>query len=130
MKIRMNYVSNSSSSSFIIIGIRINNPLKAIKEGKKVIVHIESGGTSGDAEDWSMELNEESYELLKNSKYFKNREDRAIYFEADVNACMDDNNEEILHVLNDIKGKEIFYFDRDYSSPDSKEGLLKFLGKE
>ena len=47
MKIRMNYVSNSSSSSFIIIGKRINNPLKAIKEGKKVIVHIESGGTSG-----------------------------------------------------------------------------------
>ena len=129
MKIRINYVSNSSSSSFIIVGHKINNPLKAIKEGKKVVIHIAHGGTSGDVEDWSMELDQESYKILVKSDFFKYREDRVTFFEADVNAYVE-NNEEILHVLNDIQDKEIFYFERDYSSPNSIEGLIKFLGRK
>lgn len=125
MKIRISYVSNSSSSSFIIIGTKINNPLKSILNKKKVIVQIECGGTSGENEDWIMELDLETFRILKESEWFNRNKDYTQYFEVDENAYTD--NEKVLHIVNDINNKEIYYFNRDYSSPDSKEKLIEFL---
>ena len=76
-----------------------------------------------------MELDQESYKILINSDFFKYREDRVTFFEADINVYVE-NGKEILHVLNDIQNKEVFYFERDYSSPNSTEDLIKFLGRK
>ena len=126
MKIRTGFVSNSSSSSFVIVGHKTKKPLEAIKEGKKIFVYIEGAGISGEAEDWGMFLDDDGYKMLTESRWFKRREDQAIFFEVSK-AIEAGEDEGILKVKEDIEGEEIFAFYRDYSSPDSIEQLNKFL---
>ena len=91
MKVRQCYVSNSSSSSFIVVGYRISNPLKAIKEGKCVMVYVEAGGNSGECEDWSMFLTKDTYDILQKSQWLKKI--NPIYIEVDMSAkCQYDND--------------------------------------
>lgn len=127
MKARNGYVSNSSSSSFIIVGRKINNPLQAIRQGKKVLVYVECGGTSGEAEDWAMYLDEETYDILIRSRWFNER--KAEFWESNDNISVDydpEGGDDIMTVNAESEGT-LFAFNRDYSSPNSKEGLLKFL---
>ena len=125
MKIRSGFVSNSSSSSFVIFGKRIGSPEKAIKEGKKVFVHLNGGGTSGEAEDWGMWLNAESWEILRDSKWFKGR--TPVYFLCPEGVDEDMAYSDRLVTTKDIENQELFAFDRDYSSPNNIDQLKKFL---
>lgn len=125
MKIRSGFVSNSSSSSFVIFGKRIGNPEKAIKEGKKVFVHLDGGGTSGEAEDWGMWLDTKCWNLLKESDWFKYYTPH--YFECPDTFEASKEKENAVSISSDIEGLEIFGFNRDYSSPDTYEQLVKFL---
>lgn len=129
MKIRTNYVSNSSSSSFVIIGNRIDNPLPFILQGKEVYVWVEAGGTSGECEDWSMKLDKESYELLKTSDWFLRHQHYALFFENIGCNMIYEDGEDKLNIIEDISNVEIFSFKRDYSSPNSLEELKQFLKK-
>ena len=130
MKVRQCYVSNSSSSSFIVVGYRISNPLKAIKEGKCVMVYVEAGGNSGECEDWSMFLTKDTYDILQKSQWLKKR--NPVYIEVDMSAkCQYDNDvgDEKLIVSRNVLG-EVFAFNRDYSSPDNEKELVDFLKRE
>lgn len=129
MKIRNGYVSNSSSSSFCIVGKEIDNPLERIKNGKKVWIIVENGGNSGECEDWAMELNLETFEILKKSKWYKSHQEYSVFIEANDNAVVEwDSNEgdNVLQVKKDID-ECVFAFNRDYSSPDNKKELIDFL---
>lgn len=129
MKIRNGYVSNSSSSSFCIVGKEIDNPLERIKNGKKVWIIVENGGNSGECEDWAMELNLETFEILKKSKWYKSHQEYSVFIEANDNAVVEwDSNEgdNVLKVEKDID-ECVFAFNRDYSSPDNKKELIDFL---
>lgn len=127
MKIRTNYVSNSSSSSFCIIGNLVKEPISSLKNGKKVWVYVEHGGTSGENEDWAMELNYETYDILNRSKWIQNK--NPLYIESVENVSCDwdkkcfDNN---LNITKSVKGN-IFAFNIDDSSPCNKEDLIRFL---
>ena len=123
----MNYVSNSSSSSFVIVGRRTNKPLQSLKEGKELYVCIEGRGTSGECEDWSMRLDQESYDILINDKWFKRNKDYVIFFENE--SCFIDKDE-LLNIEKDMKDVEIFSFFRDYSSPNNIKELKNFLEEQ
>lgn len=127
MKIRNGYVSNSSSSSFVIFGHKITNPLKSLKEGKRVFLYVEGAGTSGECEDWGMFIDEECLKLLNKSKWFDYRKDYSIFFECKNNFEEDKKDYDKVNVLEDIEGEEIFAFERDYSSPNTIKGLIQFL---
>lgn len=127
MKIRQGFVSNSSSSSFIVIGKKIKDPAKALKEGKRVMVFVEAGGISGECEDWSMFLDKDSFAILKVSRWFKNQD--PAYIEVNEKAGSSWNQKIFDYQLNveeDVSGR-VFAFYRDYSSPDSIEELRDFL---
>lgn len=129
MKIRNGFVSNSSSSSFVIIGKKISSPIKALKDGKRVLVYVAGGGTSGEAEDWAMYLDHEIYGILQGSHWF-NQMEHVEYWEVEDDVVTEydrKSGEEMMIVKNDIVDKTVFCFSRDYSSPDNKEQLLKFL---
>ena len=126
MKIRICFVSNSSSSSFVIFGKRITNPLASIKNGKRVFVHLDGGGTSGEAEDWGMWIDEECLNLLEKSNWFK-RFSNPDYFECSNGFEEDKKEYDRIIVSDDIKEQQIFAFNRDYSSPNNIKQLKKFL---
>ena len=129
MKVRNGYVSNSSSSSFICIGKKITSPTNALKEGKKVLVYVVGGGTSGEAEDWSMYLDKEILSILQNSKWF-NRMNHIEYWEVNDGITVEyDRNtgEDMMIVKNNVNNETVFGFRRDYSSPNNKKQLLEFL---
>lgn len=127
-KIRHGYVSNSSSSSFMVVGRIISNPSKAIKDGKLVMVYIKNGGSSGECEDWSMFLNKRIYDILNKSKWFNTK--NPIYIDVDKCAVYqyedNFNEKDSLIVFDDVTGN-VFAFYRDYSSPNDENQLIKFL---
>lgn len=131
MKIRSGFVSNSSSSSFCVVGQQIDNPDTQIELGKQVIVIVEGGGTSGEAEDWSMFLDEECYNMLKDNEWFKRAEGygnvKFIVCNKDAHTEYDDElHDDVLVCTEDVEG-HVYIFNRDYSSPENKEELINFL---
>ena len=126
MKIRSSFVSNSSSSSFINLGKKITNPIKAINDGKKILVYINGAGSSGDAADWCMMLNEKSWKILKNSKWFSSK--NPVFFECSkYYEYIENDLINKLNVSHNIENCELFVFNKDYSSPNSIEELKEFL---
>ena len=131
MKIRSGYVSNSSSSSFCVVGRQIDNPDTHIELGRKVMVIVEGGGTSGEAEDWSMFLDKECYNILKDDEWFRECEDygnvKFIVCNKDAHTEYDDELcDTVLVCTEDVEGR-VYIFNRDYSSPENKEELINFL---
>ena len=130
MKIRSTYVSNSSSSSFVIFGDKITDPLASLKKGKRVFVFVPGGGTSGEAEDWGMFLDEECFNLLNDSSWFKERKKYSTFIECPEGFDEDPEEVDKVIITKEIKNQTIFAFNRDYSSPNTLEGLKEFLEEE
>lgn len=129
MKIRLNYVSNSSSSSFVIVGKRIDNPKNRIKEDKNILVYIEGCGTSGDVGDWIIPCTEEIYTIIQHHNWFKFYA-KPIYFECPDSVNMqydDDFKEHVLNVTEDASDMEILCCNKDYSCPNNIDDLKMFL---
>lgn len=132
MKIRMNYVSNSSSSSFVILGNKINNPLKLMNEGKNIIVHIKNCGTSGDVGDWCIPLTPEIYDIINHHSWFNHCEKPEYYELAQGTEIVFDKtiNDYRLIVNENVSDAELICFQKDYTSPDNIDELKSFLKKE
>ena len=108
-------MSNSSSSSFIIIGEELekndyDNAMKLANDGKTILAVFENAGTSGECEDFIARVAAETDPLLR--KIGKCRDAR--FF--DTERVQQDDEEELSIGENDI-GKQIFFFDNDYDSP-------------
>ena len=132
MKYRSSFVSNSSSSSFVVTGHISQNPLKDIKEGKTVMLHVIHAGTSGEVEDWSYILDEESYNIITKSKWYEYRKHISTFFVVSDKTHMqyhEDICEGVFHVDEDVMNETLFAFNRDYSSPDNIDQLKRFLEK-
>lgn len=124
MKIRCSYVSNSSSSSFVALGREVNSPVALLNKGETVMLYVEGAGTSGDAEDWAMILNQGTWSILSDGcRWFIANRERAKFYH--LFAYSGEDGELVLK--EDTTGN-VITFRRDYSSPDTKDQLLEFLG--
>lgn len=132
MKIRYGYISNSSSSSFCVIGNVTSNPLSHLLKNEKVMILIEGAGKSGDCADWSYIIEDkDSYDIIKSSKFYKLHENNILYILMNNDYTIqfdDDVMDNVLVTNKDIDG-HIFAFNRDYSSPNNKKELKEFLMK-
>ncbi len=124
MKIRVGFVSNSSSSSCFFYGRSLawKEVEALVKEGLRVVGVNEGGGRSGDVEDFIFDLSLDCLQFLKKAK---NLHERFRFFLVDKELTEDD--EESFSLQEDLTGGELFYFRRDYSSPHGKERSLEGL---
>lgn len=118
MKTRSGYVSNSSSTSFLVYGrdvVEWSKALKWIEEGKRVICVDEGTGTSGDSADFVFDLTPERYALMKGYENEIINADGFYVICADYSSC--DYNEDGMDVeLPDLEGGSFFEFQRDDNS--------------
>ncbi len=116
MKIRSNFVSNSSSSSFIIYGKKIDfydinqeDLLDATKN--KIICVLDGQGTSGECENFVFTVTPARIKLLQKNKIpFENGE----FYEV-IKQWKDD--EEIINITEPLTGGRLYTIVKDYSSP-------------
>lgn len=124
MKIRIGYVSNSSSTSFVIIGKLIYDPLERIRAGARVMAVGYSCGRSGDVADWCMELDENSYNVLTSSEWFKNLIDDFNFYEVFCSGI----DESDVSIPEKTNGR-IFIIERDSTSCHNIKELKEFLSE-
>ena len=116
MKVRSNYVSNSSSSSFIIYG-RTSSTFEDIEEwlneGKDAYIILRDGGFSGDCADLVVKMTPKRYSLLR--PYFYKLDD------CDI-VCADFTCSEGTPVSTGrLDGGVFFIYNMDYSSPSTDD---------
>lgn len=118
MKKRSGYVSNSSSSSFIVYGTDcdFDDIAGILDQGMKVICVDYGAGTSGDCADFVFSMTKERLALLEKHKDIIRHKGVVIIcksFSVSEEMC-----EEILSIP-DLIGGKFFDFSRDYNSPST-----------
>jgi len=113
MKIRFSHVSNSSSSSFIVIGSEVDGIDAALElsrqEGKVVIAEFDGRGTSGDCGDFICQVTDQTAGWLRNQ--WCSEEAKFI----DVGRCFDEYDDVVIGEGD--KDRRIWFFDLDDSAP-------------
>ena len=112
MKIRYSYVSNSSSSSFIIYGNKLiyDEAIKAIKDKSKNIMCVfEGAGTSGDCGDFVFTMTKDRFDLFK--KYDVSLKDAKFYDVIKIWGT------DIVDVKEPLTGGRLYEVSKDESSP-------------
>ena len=118
MKSRFGYVSNSSSSSFLVYGVPtedFDDVKQWLDEGRKVYCIDEGAGASGDCADFVFLVTPERYELL--GQYKKELEKRHVAV-----ICADFVGVECLDEVKEhggLSGGMFFHYYRDYKSPST-----------
>ncbi len=121
MRYRLNYISNSSSSSFVVYGRAVDSFKQAcrlVDEGRTIYCVHFGAGWSGDSEDFVFKLTKERYELLLKSHDFMYETIHDIQIiDTDFVIVGDDKREadKPIHVP-ELKGGMVYAFDRDDKS--------------
>lgn len=119
MKTRFGYVSNSSSSSFILYGV----PTESVEdieswleeEGTKIICVAEDQGSSGDVADFVFTLTKPRYFLLKKCMG-RLLSDSSFHV---IREMYQNDDDAVVVQMPELKNGHIFRFDRDDKSPSS-----------
>lgn len=121
MKIRNGYISNSSSSSFVIFGKEITmNEAKTYVNEQETFAIGEGCGSSGVCEDYVVLLTPARLNIIfENKDLFRSFR----FFASDFSSYVRD---EIVKLPN-IKDKQMYFFERDYSSPSFDSEFLDFI---
>ena len=117
MKTRVSFVSNSSSSSFVVIGKPVASLDKAVelsKNGHTVIAELDDCGYSGDVEDFIFRITEETARILSVSN--RTEYHKPIYIDVSRVIGESDDLVEISEVDHN-DGSRIWFFDKDDSAP-------------
>ena len=114
MKVRINYVSNSSSSSFIVYGKKLDyyDALELMKENS-VICILDRQGISGEVEDFVFEMTDGRLKKLEKNGIDVSNGEFILVMEKW------DNGEEIMDVLQPLTGGRFFEVTKDESSPNT-----------
>ena len=120
MKTRTNYVSNSSSTSFVVYGRELDyyEALETMADDAKKVICILSGkGTSGDVEDFVFRMTNYRMNELEKAGIDINGMD-ATYLLA-----MKCGRNEVgsMDITEPLTGGMIFTFMKDYSSPNTDD---------
>ena len=120
MLIRNGYVSNSSSSSFVVYGFEVDSFKKAkelVFSGKEVYCVEQGGGWSGDCGDFVFKLTNERCELLsKHHRFMKEWISRINIICVEFIAVGGDADTDKTIDVPDLKDGMFFEFDRDDNS--------------
>lgn len=128
MKTRFGYVSNSSSSSFVVYGNKLGTAEEiesALAAGRNVVMAVECGGSSGDNGDFIARITPERYALMKRkiqryAEKNKDGDEHCIDFIDCVFSKFLEEDEFDAQVLG-LVGGTAFWYAKDYNSPHSDD---------
>ena len=118
MKTRSSYVSNSSSSSFIIYGtpaVTFDEVKQWLADGEEVFAVAENEGSSGDCADVVVKMTENRLDAIM--EMYGGRKKLPFHFIK--NGYVFKSEDDVS--FPDSNGGCLFFFDRDYSSPDDDD---------
>lgn len=118
MKTRSGYVSNSSSSSFLVYGNRIDfdDIGKLLENGEDVLCVDEGAGTSGDCGDFVFRMTKERFEMLWwCGKKFDEMGVDIINAKFSIQDLDMGNRIDVP----ELKGGRFFEYSMDYNSPET-----------
>lgn len=114
-------MSNSSSSSFLIIGETIRfSQVRSAMETNEVFAICENCGTSGENEDYVVFLTLDRWNILKDTEFVKEMKFIKASYYNDIIERKHCNE------LKNVKG-ETWLINKDYYSPKNTEELKQFL---
>lgn len=128
MRIRNGYVSNSSSSSFIVYGQELDYH-EAIEQmaddDKKVICILDKKGTSGEVEDFVFRITNQRMNMLEKAGIEVEHGKYLLVMKEWL------NNGGVMEIAEHLTGGRIFEVRKDYSSPntdsDKDRNFLKWV---
>ncbi len=120
MKIRANYVSNSSSSSFLVYGNQcgFDDIERLLGEGKEIWCVDYGAGTSGDCADFVFKMTKERFDFLK--QYRETLEYKQMDIVCEKFIVGESRFEEKIEIPS-LRGGRFFNYDRDYNSPHTDD---------
>ena len=125
---RMGYVSNSSSSSFIVYGevVGYRDALERM-DGANVYCIVKDGGTSGDVADFIFRMSPGRMDRLAKAGVDVSKE-----MFIDVGKVMKTNGFYVCDIAEPLTGGGVYDFDMDHSSPgtdsDDDGNFIDWIG--
>ena len=125
MKIRNVFVSNSSSSSFVLIGKEVTQHTfiqESLAKGKRVFARrIEESGACG---EYTFDIKTKEEANLFLTETFNEKDDYKYYV---VDELINIDNEDFITIKEDVN-LNLYYVVSDYSSVNTLERMKRYFG--